>query len=103
MNAVHVINTRYLIKYAAKFVTVMSYASMTINKYRHMNLQFTEYHMSYLTCFMRKGFQSVPGCLGAGEYGKDYDCYNPQKPNALTSLANKQKKHSESFPLGECK
>ena len=57
--------------------------------------------MSYLTCFMRTGFQSVPGCLGAGEYGKDY-CYNPQKPNALAFLANKQM-HSESYPLGECK
>jgi hypothetical protein len=54
----------------------------------------------YLTCFMRTGFQSVPGCSGTGEYDKDY-CYNPQKPNALTFLASKQK-NSEMYPLGEC-
>ncbi|KAI2504381.1 Bacterial protein of unknown function (DUF839) [Fragilaria crotonensis] len=53
-----------------------------------------------LTCFMRTGFQTVPGCSGAGQYGKDY-CYNPQKPQALTFLATKQK-HPESYPLRKC-
>lgn len=53
-----------------------------------------------LTCFMRTGFQTVPGCSGAGQYGKDY-CYNPQKPEALTFLATKQM-HPESYPLRKC-
>lgn len=53
-----------------------------------------------LTCFMRTGLQTVPGCAEAGQYGKDY-CYNPQKPQALTFLATKQK-HPESYPLQRC-
>jgi hypothetical protein len=54
-----------------------------------------------LTCFMRTGYQPVPGCSGLGVYGKDY-CYKPQVSNSLTFLANEQK-HAYMYPLGKCK
>ena len=61
MNAVHVINTRYdLIKYA-KFVTVMYYASMMIDKYRQIYRVYHISHVMSIPTYIKTKFEGWDG------------------------------------------
>ena len=52
-----------------------------------------------LNCYERDGTETVPGCTGGGESGKDY-CYVP--PSGELVLMGDEDEPAANFPLGEC-
>lgn len=55
-----------------------------------------------LMCFERAGTESVPGCSGSGQSGKDY-CYDAGATNNTLRIMGNNGSPAARYPLGMCK